>query len=206
MGAVFAGATHASMTAVIIMFEMTGDYKIILPLMLAVVTATLLSRVLMRGDSIYTLKLSRRGVRLQQGRDVDVLQRVRVEDVMTRQVVTMHPGNSLEELVKVFLRTNRVAFAVLDDDKRLVGIASLSDLRRVPEEQRAGMCVGDIMTRSLITAFPDETLDVALRRMGPGDLSRLPVVVRDDPGRLVGVLRRNDLVRAYNLALTQERD
>jgi CIC family chloride channel protein len=207
MGAVFAGATHASMTAVIIIFEMTGDYKIILPLMLAVVTATLLNRSLMGGESIYTLKLLRRGVRIQHGRDIDVLQRVRVEDVMTRQVVTMHPDNSLDELTKTFLRTNRHALVVLDDDKRLVGIVSLSDLRRVDEEQRsAGLAVGDIMTRSLITAFPDETLDVALRRMGPGDLSRLPVVVRGDPSRLVGVLRRNDLVRAYNLALSQEYD
>jgi CIC family chloride channel protein len=61
MGAVFAGSTHASMTAVLIIFEMTGDYKIILPLMLAVVTATLLSGVLLKGETIYTLKLTRRG-------------------------------------------------------------------------------------------------------------------------------------------------
>ena len=115
--------------------------------------------------------------------------------------------HSLDELTKTFLRTNRHAFVVLDDDKRLIGIVSLSDLRRVDEEQRAaGLSVGEIMTRSLITAFPDETLDVVLRRMGPGDLSRLPVVVRDDPTRLLGVLRRNDLVRAYSLALSREYD
>jgi CIC family chloride channel protein len=204
MGAVFAGATHAVMTAIIIIFEMTGDYKIILPLMLAVVTATLLTRWTMFGETIYTLKLSRRGVRLQQGRDVDVLQRVRVEDVMTRLLVNMRPEDSLDELKRVFLRTNRVALTVVDEDDRLVGIVSLSDLRPVTEaEQVEGKCVGDIMTRSVITAYPDETLDRVLRRMGPGDLSRLPVVLRDDRSRLVGVLRRNDLVRAYNLARTE---
>ena len=205
MGAVFAGATHAVMTAVIIMFEMTGDYKIILPLMLSVVTATLLTRWTMYGESIYTLKLTRRGVRLQHGRDVDVLQRVRVEDVMTRLLVNMRPGDSMEEATRVFLRTNRVALTVLDEEDRLVGIISLSDLRHATEaEGTEGKTVGEVMTRSLITAYPDETLDLILRRMGPGDLSRLPVVLRDDPTRLVGVLRRNDLVRAYNLARTQE--
>jgi len=205
MGAVFAGATHAVMTAVIIMFEMTGDYKIILPLMLSVVTATLLTRWTMHGESIYTLKLSRRGVRLQHGRDADVLQSVCVEDVMTRLLVNMRPGDSLEEATRVFLRTNRVALTVLDENDRLVGIISLSDLRHATETEGAeGKCVGGVMTRSLITAYPDETLDLILRRMGPGDLSRLPVVLREDPQRLVGVLRRNDLVRAYNLARTQE--
>jgi CIC family chloride channel protein len=205
MGAVFAGATHAVMTAVIIMFEMTGDYKIILPLMLSVVTATLLTRWTMYGESIYTLKLTRRGVRLQQGRDVDVLQRVRVEDVMTRLLVNLRPDDSLEEATRVFLSTNRVALTVLDEEERLIGIVSLSDLRHSAEDEGTEeKRVGDIMTRSLITAYPDETLDLILRRMGPGDLSRLPVVLREDPTRLVGVLRRNDLVRAYNLARTQE--
>jgi CIC family chloride channel protein len=98
-----------------------------------------------------------------------------------------------------------VALTVVDEAERLVGIVSLSDVRSITEaEGSEGKCVGDIMTRSVITAYPDETLDVVLRRMGPGDLSRLPVVLREDPTRLVGVLRRNDLVRAYNLARTQD--
>jgi CIC family chloride channel protein len=203
MGALFAGASHASLTAVVIMFEMTGDYSIILPLMLTVVTTTLLSRHLLHRESIYTLKLTRRGVRLQFGRNVDVLEGVRVDEVMTSDLVTVLPDAPLDELTELFLKTNRHAFPVVDERGRLSGIVSLSDLRNVKGDSKQEL-VSDLMTRSVITTFPDETLDVVLRRLGPRDLSRLPVVSRGDPLMLLGDIRRNDVVSAYNLALTRQ--
>ena len=83
MAAVFAASAHAPIPAVIILFELTGDYRIILPLMLTVVISTLVSELILRGESIYTLKLSRRGVHLKRGRDVDILQGVTVGEAMT---------------------------------------------------------------------------------------------------------------------------
>jgi CIC family chloride channel protein len=208
MGAVFAGATQASMTAVLIIFEMTGDYKIILPLMLAVVTATLISGVLLKRETIYTLKLTRRGVRLRRGRSLDVLEGVRVEEVMS-DTVTVLPRTPVEGLDGVFLRANRNAFPVVDDDGRLAGIVSLTDVRRALESRDnvGDLAVREIMTATLVTAYPDETLNTVLQRMAPRDLSRLPVVSRDDSAKLLGVVRRNDVVRAYNLGLARrERD
>ncbi|MDX1389683.1 MAG: chloride channel protein, partial [Acidobacteriota bacterium] len=204
MGAVFAGSTHAAMTAVLIIFEMTGDYKIILPLMLSVVTATFLSTVLLRGESIYTLKLTRRGVRLARGRSLDVLEGVHVGEVMS-QTVTVLPETPLEGLDGFFIKANRNAFPVVDSGGALVGIVSLTDVRRALEsnDDITALCVRDIMTSRLVTAHPDESLDVVLRRMAPRDLSRLPVVSRDDPGTLLGVIRRNDIVRAYDLGLAR---
>ena len=204
MGAVFAGSTHASMTAVLIIFEMTGDYKIILPLMLAVVTATLLAGGLLKGETIYTLKLTRRGVRLQRGRALDVLEGVHVEEVMS-QTVTVLPETPLEGLDEFFLRTNRNAFPVVNEADRLVGIVSLSDVRRALESRDdvRELAVRDIMTETLVTAYPDESLNAVLVRMAPRDLSRLPVVSRDQPGKLLGVIRRNDVVRAYDLGLAR---
>lgn len=209
MGAVFAGATRASLTAVIIMFEMTGDYNVILPLMLAVVVSSGLSRYLLGGGTIYTLKLLRRGVRLRFGLSTDVLQEVRVEDVMTRDWIKVGRDTPLAELTDLFLRTNRHAFPVLEGDGRLCGIVSLSDLRKANSPDRSRdvcpTCVGEIMTETVVTAVPDETLDIVLERMGPRDLSRLPVVSRNDPADLVGVVRRNDVIKAYNLALERAR-
>jgi len=204
MGAVFAGATQASMTAVLIIFEMTGDYKIILPLMLSVVTATLISRRALHRESIYTLKLTRRGVRLYGGRSLDVLEGVRVEEVMS-QSVTLPPDSPVEGLTEVFLRANRNALPVVDAGQRLVGVVSLTDVRTALESghDASGLTVGDIMTRTLVTAHPDESLNAVLQRMAPRDLSRLPVVARDDETRLLGVVRRNDIVRAYNLGLAR---
>jgi CIC family chloride channel protein len=187
---------------VIIMFEMTGDYKIILPLMFSVVTASLVSGALLRHDTIYTLKLTLRGVRLRRGRDVDVLESMRVEEAMS-DPVSVAPEATLEELTDLFTKTNRHAVPVMSREG-LVGIVSISDLRRASEsDPQADLRVRDLMTESVITVFPEHTLREALRRMGPRDLSRLPVVSRDDPRRLVGTLRRNDVVRAYNLALTR---
>jgi CBS-domain-containing membrane protein len=180
MGAVFAGATHASMTAVLVIFEMTGDYEIILPLMLAVVTSTLLSGVLLRGESIYSLKLTRRGIRLVRGRALDVLEHVQVREVMSESI-TVRPETPLEGLDAFFLKANRNAVTVVDDHERLVGIVSLTDLRRAQDsrDDLQGVCVRDVMTSSLVTAFPDESLNAVLQRMAPRDLSRLPVVARD---------------------------
>ncbi len=204
MGAVFAGATHASMTAVLIIFEMTGDYKIILPLMLAVVTASLFSGVLLNRETIYTLKLSRRGVRLQRGRALDVLEGVQVEEVMS-QTVTVHPDTPLEGLEEFFLKANRNALPVVDGSGRLAGIVSLSDLRREADSRDdvSGACVRDAMTETVVMAYPDETLNTVLQRMAPTDLSRLPVVSREQPDQLLGVIRRNDVVRAYDLGLAR---
>jgi len=204
MGAVFAGATHASMTAVLIIFEMTGDYKIILPLMVAVVTSTLLSGVLLKKETIYTLKLSRRGVRLSRGRALDVLMGVRVEEVMS-QTVTVLPETPVEGLQEIFLRANRNALPVVDEKGRLAGIVSLTDVRRAVDsrDDLRELSVRDIMATSLITAYPDETLDEVLQRMAPRDLSRLPVVSRERPDELLGVIRRNDVVRAYDLGLSR---
>jgi CIC family chloride channel protein len=204
MGALFAGSTFASLTAVIIMFELTGDYKIILPLMATVVVSTLVSRVLMNGESIYTLKLTRRGVRLRHGRDTDVLGDVRVEDAMTRDVSTVTPSTPLAEVSKLFRETNRHAFPVLDEQEMLCGMVSLTDLRRSENAEESSV-VRDVMTTTPVTTYLDETLETVLRRMGPRDISRLPVVSREDPRRLLGVIRRNDLVRAYNLALARRR-
>jgi CIC family chloride channel protein len=204
MGAVFAASTHASITAVIIVFEMTGDYQIILPLMFSVVIASIISRYMLGKESIYTMKLVRRGIRLEHGRDVDILRLVRASEVMTRDTVTVRPTGTLEELTELFLRTNRHAFAVVDENARLCGIVSLSDVRNADHIPGDGKVIGDIMTQTVITAFPDETLDTVLVRMGPADLSRLPVVAREDPLQVLGVIRRNDVVRAYNLAVARQ--
>lgn len=199
MGAVFAGTTHASITAVLIIFEMTGDYKIVLPLMLTVVTATLLSGVLLGRETIYTLKLTRRGVRLHRGRATDVLEGVQVAEVMS-ETTTVTPDTPLSGLEGLFIRANRNALPVVDRAGRLVGIVSLTDMRKALEAgELSGRSVGDAMTDDLVTAFPDDSLDTVLRRMAPRDLSRLPVVARANPRQLLGVIRRSDVVRAYNL-------
>lgn len=204
MAAVFSSAAHAPMTAILIVFEMTGDYRIILPLMLATVMGTLISRFI-NPESIYTLKLSRRGIHLEHGQDIDVMQGVTVGEAMTTELDVVRSSMSLHELADEFARTNHHGFPVVDDGGELVGVVSLQDFREALEtESIDGKRVCDIATtEGLLVAYPDEPMWKALRGLGTRDLGRLPVVERENEKRLVGVVRRVDIVRAYNHAIAR---
>jgi CIC family chloride channel protein len=201
MAAVFAGAARAPFTAILIVFEMTDDYRLILPLMTGVIISLIIAERL-HPESIYTLKLTRRGIHLRSGRDVDVMESVRVEEVMVREPVTIPHDLPVSLLAGEFIRTGRHGFPVVDEEGKLFGVVSLVDYRRAAREGQSvpkDMIVRDITTRAVVSVFPDETVDTALRRMAPRDLSRLPVVARQDPRQLLGVVRRNDIVRAYEV-------
>ena len=202
MAAVFSGAAHAPVTAILILFEMTGDYHIILPLMLATVMSTLVSRSISR-ESIYTLKLTRRGVHLRQGQDIDVMQSIAVRDAMTTDVDTVPLTMSLEQLADEFSRSHHHGFPVVDGAGELVGVVSIQDLERAnavgPVDGRA---VADIVTREgLLVAYPYEPMWKALRRLSRRDVGRLPVVEEEGSRRLVGAVRRSDIIRAYDQAI-----
>jgi CIC family chloride channel protein len=206
MAAVFAAGAHAPITAVIILFELTGDYRIILPLMLTVVIATMLARWLLGGESIYTLKLTRRGIRLQRGRDVDVLESVRVDEIMTQDDYAVSADLTLVELSETFSEERHHGFPVLDAHGRLWGIVTVTDLERaISTNKSRGTPITEIGTpyERLVVAFPDDSVGQVLRRMSPRGLGRLPVVSREDPHRLVGMVRRADVIRAYNVALAR---
>lgn len=208
MAAVFAGAARAPMTAILILFEMTDDYLIILPLMLSTVVSTLLAEHFSR-ESIYTIKLVRRGVRLALGRDIDVMQGVFVNEAMTpiSDLDVVYSHTSVEDLARKFDRTRHHGFPVLNVNGELCGVVTLRDLEEAMHRgDVSSMTVGDIATKSPVTVYPDEPLWVALKRLGVRDVGRLPVVDRDDPRRLVGVLRRRDVIRAYNLAILRRLD
>lgn len=200
--AFFSGAAHAPVTAILILFEMTDDYRIILPLMLATVTSTLISRVISH-ESIYTLKLSRRGIHLQQGQDIDVMQGVTVGEAMTTDVDVVSLSMSLEKLAEEFARTHHHGFPVVDGAGELAGVVSIQDLERaMASGSIEGKTVAGITTtEGLLVAYPYEPMWMALRRLGTRGIGRLPVVEREGSRRLVGAVRRDDIIRAYNHAI-----
>lgn len=202
MAAVLAAAVHAPLTAILLLFEMTHDYRIILPLMAAVVVGMLLAQTLRR-DSVYTLGLARKGLRLERGRDVEVLEGLTVGEVMNTDVHPLAATDSLDAAADIFSQTHHHGLPVVDAAGGLVGVLTVQDLERAQVSRPGRMTVGEACTRDLLVTYPDETIGAALRRMSGRDVGRLPVVARDDPRRLLGVLRRVDLVRAYDIALTR---
>jgi len=202
MAAVFSAAARAPITAIIILFEMTRDYAIILPLMLAVVVSTLIAYRL-SPESIYTLKLTRRGISLRSREEVDLLENVTVQEVMTRDFPTVPADMTFAELIDKFAKSKHHGFPVVDNRKRLKGMVTLVDVESRMDSKSSELTAADVATTSLIKAYPDETLRDVVQKLGAKEVGRLPVVDRKDPTRLIGVLRRYDIVKAYVKALSK---
>ncbi|MBW1863034.1 MAG: chloride channel protein, partial [Deltaproteobacteria bacterium] len=126
MGALVSGTTHAPLTAILILFEMTGDYKIILPLMISCIISAMASGHLSE-ESIYTLKLIRRGVNIKAGKDVNVLRSILVKEVMNPDVETMSESLTLGRLSERISKSKNNSFPVVDEDGKLAGILSYFD-------------------------------------------------------------------------------
>lgn len=202
MGAVVAGATQAPITAVLIIFEMTRDYHIVLPLMIAVVFSTnvfaYLSRVYLQKGNIYTLKLLRRGVNLQDGRDVNIMKLIKVSDVMSTSVEVVHENDKMEKVIQMMHDGKHNGFPTINDQGELVGIITLQDIRDVPAQGIMGIPVSQISTNELVVTYPDKTIDDVFVILQKYDIGHLPVVNPDNPNKLVGILTRSDIIKAYD--------
>jgi CIC family chloride channel protein len=206
MAAVFSATARAPLTAMLIVFEMSNDYFMILPLMVAGVTASYFSQWL-HPESIYTMKLAKRGVRFVDGRDMDIMQGVKVSEVMKSKPVTIHKDASFSEAMALFQETNILGFPVLADNNKLWGIITLQDVHRAQSADdfsSRGLTIAEFAVEDPITVFPDEPIWVAIQKLSPRDLARLPVVSRDGSGTLCGIISRSDILRAYDVGIVRK--
>lgn len=195
MAAVFTATVRAPLTAILIVFELTGTYDLVLPLMIAVGIATF-STELLGWESVYIRQLRRRGVVWGQRDDLDVLQTVTVREVMTTAPRLIPHDMDVRTLMTEFTPSGTHGFAVVDERNRLVGVVTVNDL------QRPGETAGDICTKRVLTVTPDDALFRAVRRMASLDVGRIPVL---DPvtREVVGILRRADIVRGYQRGISR---
>jgi CIC family chloride channel protein len=202
MGAVVAGTTHAPITAILILFELTGDYRIILPLMMACVLSTLIARQMMR-ESIYTMKLIRRGVDIRAGKEATILKSLPVGDFMTSDAMVIPENMPLNKVLNRIKRTLHTYFPVVNQDKELVGIISLRDIRHILLEDGLDSFViaRDIMREDVITLTDSQNLYDAMEKFSLKDFGQLPVVDSANPKKVVGMLARANLMNAYNKAI-----
>ena len=202
MAAVFAGAARAPVTAIVILFEMTLDYKIMLPLMFATVVSTLLA-ARFEPESIYTLKLVRRGIDFM-GRRTGRLVPIGVSEAMSTldESWIVYMDMSLRDLQRYFQDSGHRGALVLDSARRLEGVVTLSDLERALVMESVPEKVADIRSMAPVTAYADETLDEVVKQAGMLDVGYIPVVTRDHPHEPVGILLRGDIIRAYGSAIS----
>jgi CIC family chloride channel protein len=194
--AVFGAAAHAPMTAIIILFEMTDNYRIILPLMLCVVLAQIIASR-QDPDSIYSIKLRRLGG-MSRTSEMGTLDILLVADAMADGIPSVRPDMPLEELADRARAEHTRSWVVLDEDDHLAGMVAVTDLERaIVEGNLEDSTVADVMTRSVVTCQPGETLRHAFQRFTERDVYQIPVMEDAESGEVAGVLRRTEMMWAY---------
>lgn len=207
MAGVMAGVVRSPITAIMLVFEITNDYRLILPIMLTTVFCVYIEeRFNVAG--VYMNSLLRQGVRLQQGRDIDVMQGVTVGEAMLKPAPVISQSASLSELRDTLRKFHTNSLCVLDDEGLLCGVVTLSDLQRAYDEEATQNevkphTVGDIASKDVATTYPEEVLWRAIKLMSERDVGRLPVV-KQGTREVVGLIGRHGVVRAYNIAISRK--
>jgi CBS domain-containing protein len=210
MGAVFGAASRATFSFIIFAFEITRDYNSVLPLMLVSVIADGIAMLLMPRSSIMTEKLARRGLRIHQDYEADVLQQMTVSETMDRDVPTIPATVRVGELAERIARADPLVsrhqgIVVVDNNGKLAGVITRGDLLRALEQDPLGaMSVLEAGSQRVVVTFPDEVLHDASAKMLRNNIGRLPVVDRRDPSRLVGYLGRPGIMAARLRQLEEE--
>jgi len=198
MAALLAGTAHAPMTAILLLFEMSDNYLLILPLMTASVLATVVASRLLP-DSIYTLPLSRRGILLRDHQHTALLRELRVGDAMRPPTETIHERTTFDRIVRRLLQSDQHDFPVVDAEGRLTGAISLADVREfLREEQLDHLLLARDCAHPVTTVHPADTLLHAMEVLDAEEVYEVPVVV---DGKLVGSLTRQRVIRIYRRAL-----
>jgi CBS domain-containing protein len=214
MAAILGGTMRSPFTGIVFALELTHDVDSLLPLLLAVSVAYAVTVLVMK-RSILTEKVARRGYHLSREYAVDPLETRFVREVMRTSIVALPLDGSLADLADARLGRDKThgqgLFPVLDGE-RLAGVltrADLARLRRSLQEQRdadADAALSDLLHRDPVVAYPDETLRTVAERMAGSGLTRFPVVRRDAPDRIVGMVALRDLLRARAHAVEEEQD
>ncbi|MBW2467801.1 MAG: chloride channel protein [Deltaproteobacteria bacterium] len=205
MGAVVAATTHGPLQAILIIFEMTSDYKIILPLMITCIISCIVARKLC-GESIYTFKLIRRGINIRGGKEVNILNSIPVKNVMYHTVEMIPETFLLKDLAKKLPQSRSNNFVVVDENEKITGVLTFLDYYNNLFNGKLDkqMTVKDIMTKDVVTVSIEDHLGTAMEKITAGDYSILPVVKADDPQKMAGILTRRDILEAYDQAVIKK--
>ncbi|MBT4088263.1 MAG: chloride channel protein [Deltaproteobacteria bacterium] len=202
MGAFLAAATHAPMTAIFLLFELTSNYQVIIPIMFASVIGVMVARRLC-DDSLDSMDLSRQGIYLHKGTEANILNSILVTTVMVREFEKLQETMSFAEFLRYFPSSKAQYYPVIDADNNLTGVVSFQDIREIMLEEGLEHLVvmKDLAQTDVITLFPGDNLTEAIRKLGIKDIAAIPVVSPENPRKILGILKRKDVIDVYNKAV-----
>lgn len=199
MGAVAGAIMQAPLTNILILFELTNDYTLILPIMVSCIISSNIMRFF-SGHSIYFQELLCQGINIQHGREVSILNSILVESIMSREVVCIPKETPFKNILKTISYSQNLYFPVTDQEGCMTGIISFSDIREVFfEKHLEELIVADeLATKDVVYLTPKQNLNQALEVFSEMDVEQLPVVREDDSARVVGMLNQADVINVYN--------
>ena len=194
MGAFFTAISRAPITSIVMLFELTGNYELVLPLMFACIIANISAERLKNG-SVYKCLLEREGIDIKEYSTPSYLQRFAVEDAMTTTVDTVNENETLVRLIEAFDKTDHGGFPVINNEDKLVGIVASQDLHRISTDMKYDeFLVKNIMTKNPKILRPGDNLHTAIIRFYEYKVGRLLVVDDSDSEKVVGIITRSDII------------
>ena len=200
IGAFLAASTHAPMTAIFLLFEMTGNYVIIIPVMLVSILSTVTASRFYH-DSIDTVDFSREGINIHEGREVAIMKSIKVGKAITEDVDFISENANINKLLELFRDAkDSFYFPVINYKGLMVGVVSMQDVKNIlhDEEQRVCYMVGAICTRDVIMLTPEKNLYDAMQLFDIKGIDEIPVVESLEEPWVLGMLKRPDVIAAYN--------
>ncbi len=199
MGGLVAGTTRAPITAIIIVFELTNDYRIILPLMITCIISTILSSKLSR-ESIYTLKLLLRGINLKEGTEINLMNSIFVKDVYDKEFDKIDVSDNFSKIVNKIISGNNPEFPVLSRDNSIIGMISINSIKNYLFEKESLqnlLIAADIADTKFECLHLDDTCGTALEKMTKYKADGLPVVAEKGSKKVIGMIWERDIRVAY---------
>ena len=202
MAAVVAATTHAPLTAIVILYELTRQPRVILPIMFAAIVAMGIARALFR-ESIYTLKLTRRGVRVGRLADLTILKSVTADQVRVIPAPVVHPEDPLQKLLDMAEDTEAADFVVTDDQGDYFGMVVGDDIKTALLQPEAVplLLVNELVRVRVPTVGPTESLDSVLDKFARSHVASLPLTAPGDEHRIDGLITRQAVMDRYQAEL-----
>jgi len=199
MGALISAILQAPLTAILVLFEMTSDYTLILPIMGCCIVSTYTYRHFNK-NSLYIQTLLNQGLDIRQGRAVSILSSIYVRDVMDKNVVTLPETLPLEKIVQKVSMTRNFYYPVVDAEERMTGILSFSDIREalLKNELAAETTAGELATDKMVLLTPNYNLNEVMHKFEGLGIDQLPVVQVGDSQKVIGLVNRAEVMAVYN--------
>jgi CIC family chloride channel protein len=200
MGAMLGGINTIPISAIMIIFEMTKEYNFILPLMLAVIVSTTMVQIILKG-SVHIKHLEEQGYEIKEGRETNLLRSIHVSDAKLDEIELIPDQTPLPELIAKVMESPHHTFYTVNSEGKITGTITETELRPIITEYdhlKDVIVASDIVNPQVITISKDNDLDYVLNLFGKWNLDQFPVVDPENPNKILGAVRRQEVISIYN--------